>query len=84
MLKLRILFIITSYFFSVNLQSQSNNTDSLLVERYKRHITSLDYISRKTDNNKYFLNLANTYTDSILEIDTSNYFAKDFKKLPSP
>ena len=79
MLKLRILFIITSYFFSVNLQSQSNNTDSLLVERYKRHITSLDYISRKTDNNKYFLNLANTYTDSILEIDTSNYFAKDFK-----
>ena len=78
MLKLQILFIITIYFFSVNLQSQSNNTDSLLVERYKRHITSLDYISRKTDNNKYFLNLANTYTDSILEIDTSNYFAKDF------
>lgn len=59
--------------------SQSNDRDSLLVERYKRHITSLDYISRKTDNNKYFLNLANTYTDSILEIDSSNFFAKDFK-----
>ena len=79
MLKLQILFIITSYFFSVNLQSQSAETDSLLIEKYKRHISSLNYISGQTDNGKYFLNLSNNYTDSILAIEPKNSFAKDFK-----
>ena len=79
MLKLQILFIITSYFFSVNLQSQSAETDSLLIGKYKRHISSLNYISGQTDNGKYFLNLSNNYTDSILAIEPKNSFAKDFK-----
>ena len=36
-----------------------------LQNKYKRHVTTLDYISRKTDNNKYFLNLALNYCDSL-------------------
>ena len=54
-------------------------SDSLKLNRYKTHISSLDYISRQTDNSKYFLNLANDYTDSILAIDSKNSFALDFK-----
>ena len=53
--------------------------DSLKLNRYKTHISSLDYISRQTDNGKYFLNLANNYTDSVLAIDPANNFALDFK-----
>ena len=36
---------------------QDKQSESL-QNKYKRHITTLDFISRKTDNNKYFLNLA--------------------------
>lgn len=53
--------------------------DSLKLNRYKTHISTLDYISRQTDNSKYFLNLAKDYSDSILAIDSKNSFALDFK-----
>ena len=64
--------------------SETNFTkldDSLFI-KYKKHVTSLFYIARKTDNSKYFLNLANSYTDSILALPKceNNFFAKDFKK----
>ena len=79
MLKSPILLIALSCLFSINLHGQSADSDSLLIEKYKHHLSTLDYISRQTDNSKYFLNLATTYTDSILAIDPSNDFAKDFK-----
>ena len=37
-------------------------------EKYKRHVLTLDYISRKTNSSKYFLNMAKNYCDSMLEI----------------
>ena len=68
-------------FFILFFKFSWSNTisDSLKLNRYKTHISSLDYISRQTDNSKYFLNLANDYTDSILAIDPKNSFALDFK-----
>ena len=57
----------------------SSFKDSLNLIKYKKHVTSLYYISRKTDNSKYFLNLANTYADSILFINPNNLFAKEIK-----
>jgi len=54
--------------------------DSLLIKKYKKHISSLDYIARQTDNNKYFLNLANNYADSILLLDAINVFAFEIQK----
>ena len=59
--------------------AQSEVSDSLLLEKYQRHVSTLDYISRQTDNSKYFLKLATTYADSILAIDPSNSSAEDFK-----
>ena len=54
-------------------------TDSLNEIKYKRHVTSLFYIARKTDNSKYFLNLANSYLDSIFQINSNDEFANEFK-----
>ena len=54
-------------------------TDSLNEIKYKRHVTSLFYIARKNDNSKYFLNLANSYVDSIFQINSNDEFAHEFK-----
>ena len=70
-------FIILFYFNSVNIFS--TNRDSIVVEKYKTHVTSLDYISRKTSNSKLYLNLAKSYCDSILKYDSKNEFAIKFK-----
>ena len=59
--------------------SSALNLDSLDVVRFKKHVTSLDYISRQTDNSKYFLNLTSQYCDSILSIDSDSEFAINFK-----
>ena len=59
--------------------SSAINLDSLDVVRFKKHVTSLDYISRQTDNSKYFLNLISQYCDSILSIDSDSEFAINFK-----
>lgn len=63
-------------------ETNFNKSDALAFIKYKKHVTSLFYIARKTDNNKYFLNLANSYADSILALPKyeNNFFAKDFKK----
>ena len=75
MTRLRFLLSVFCSIISISLHSQTNHKDSLLIERYKLHISSLDYISRKTDNNRHFLNLQNSYVDSIRIIDPSNSFA---------
>lgn len=75
MTRLRFLLLVFCSIISISLYSQTNHKDSLLIKRYKLHISSLDYISRKTDNNRHFLNLQNSYVDSIRKIDPSNSFA---------
>ncbi len=66
------LFSFTSYSYS------NVETDSIKIDRFERHIKSLDYISRKTSDNKQYLNLAKSYCDSILELDSENEFVKKF------
>ena len=70
-------FIILFCFNSINIFS--TNKDSIVVEKYKTHVTSLDYISRKTSNSKLYLNLAKSYCDSILKYDDKNEFALKFR-----
>ena len=50
-----------------------------LQNKYKRHITTLDYISRKTDNNKYFLNLALNYCDSLSKFKEEVFWTTNYK-----
>jgi hypothetical protein len=64
--------------FSCIVQSQTINKDSLKISNLKRHISTIDYISRQTNNNKYYIQLGQTYTDSILSIDPKNSYAEKF------
>lgn len=65
---------------NIKLQAQPNiNADSTQISRYYGHIASLDYISRKTDNGRYFLNLSNQFCDSILQINPDDKYALEFK-----
>ena len=50
-----------------------------LQNKYKRHITTLDFISRKTDNNKYFLNLALNYCDSLSKFKEEVFWTTNYK-----
>ena len=54
--------------------------DSVKIERFKRHVNSLRYISRQTFNNEYFLNLSLKYIDSIKKYDNTNRFALEIEK----
>ena len=58
--------------FSCFVQSQVISNDSLEISRLKNHIATLDYISRQTSNNKFYIQLGQTYIDSILQIDPKN------------
>ena len=50
-----------------------------IQNKYKRHITTLDFISRKTDNNKYFLNLALNYCDSLSKFKEEVFWTTNYK-----
>ena len=54
--------------------------DSVKIERFKKHVNSLRYISRQTFNNEYFLNLSLKYIDSIKKYDNTNRFASEIEK----
>lgn len=75
-LKTLLLLVILSF----NYTNSKATSDSLKIERYKKHVISLDYISRHTNNNKYYLSLTSNYCDSIIKIDNENLFAKLQKK----
>lgn len=79
MLKNRIFLVILSCLFSFSSFSQNTDSELVIIEKYKRHVSSLDYISRQTDSNKFFLSLAIEYCDSILEVSPKNNFAINFK-----
>ena len=66
--------------FSCFVQSQTISNDSLEVSRLKNHVSTLDYISRQTSSNKFYIQLGQTYTDSILQIDPENKYALQFNK----
>ena len=70
--------------FSVFAFSSENNVisenDSVKIERFKRHVNSLRYISRQTLNNEFFLNLSLKYVDSIKKYDNENRFAIEAEK----
>ena len=66
-------------FFSFYGQSPTHNYDSAKISRLKTHISTLDYISRHTSNSKVYINLGQSYVDSILKMDSENIFALKFK-----
>ena len=72
-------FIFISVFLFTGSSYSNVEKDSVKINRFERHIKSLDYISRKTSDNKQYLNLAKSYCDSILELDSNNVFAQKFK-----
>ena len=74
-----IYFLFISVFFFTSFSYSNVETDSIKINRFERHIKSLDYISRKTSDKKQYLNLAKSYCDSILFLDSNNGFAKKFK-----
>ena len=74
-----IYFLFISLFSFTSLSFSKVETDSIKIDRFERHIKSLDYISRKTSDKKQYLNLAKSYCDSILLLDSDNAFAKKFK-----
>ncbi|MBT6438652.1 MAG: hypothetical protein HOK72_03030, partial [Flavobacteriales bacterium] len=49
-------------------------------KKFKTHIHTLDYISRKTNNSKYFLNMAVQYCDSLMMIGKDSAWAQAFKE----
>ena len=75
-------FLFLSFF--VFASSSENNVisenDSVKIERFKRHVNSLRYISRQTLNNEFFLNLSLKYVDSIKKYDNENRFAIEAEK----
>ncbi len=74
-----IYFLFIPVFFFTSFSFSNVETDSIKINRFERHVKSLDYISRKTSNSKLYLNLAKSYCDSILKFDSKNTFAKKFK-----
>ena len=64
-----IYFLFISLFFFTSYSYSNVETDSIKIDRFETHIKSLDYISRKTSDNKQYLNFAKSYCDSILELD---------------
>ena len=83
------IFFISLWFITSLGAAQTATHDSLgyskkdpsesLQNKYKRHITTLDYISRKTDNNKYFLNLALNYCDSLSKFKEEVFWTTNYK-----
>ena len=49
-------------------------------KKFKTNIYTLDYISRKTNNSKYFLNMAVQYCDSLMLIGKDSLWAQAFKE----
>ena len=83
------IFFISLWFITSLGVAQTATHDSLgyskkdpsesLQNKYKRHVTTLDYISRKTDNNKYFLNLALNYCDSLSKFKEEVFWTTNYK-----
>ena len=74
----KLLIVVLISLFFVNTYSSNVVSDSIKIDQFKKHVKSLDYISRKTSNNKLYLNLSKSYCDSILKYDSKNKFAKKF------
>ncbi len=68
-----------SVFFIYNLTNSSRGSTKNKIDKFEQHVKSLDYISRKTSDNKQYLNLARNYCDSILKLDPESKFAQKFK-----
>ena len=72
------------FFFSFSLFSSEKSSlsiqDSLKIEQYKNHISTLKYISRENHNNDYFLDLALKYIDSIRLLEKDNNYVGDIEK----
>ena len=60
-------------------RATSSSSDSL-YNKYKTHILTLDYISRKTNNNTFFLNQAEQYCDSLMITGKDSAWAHAFKE----
>ena len=74
-----ILLFLLVPFFGIS-AAENNNADSILIDKYTRHVYSLEYIIRNADNSNYFVKISDTYCDSILTIDSNNKIANKYKK----
>ena len=80
---LTIYFLLLTLSLFIPLESFYAENDSVIHnanEKYKRHVLTLDYISRKTNSSKYFLNMAKNYCDSMLEVGQDSAWAEAFKE----
>tara|TARA_B110001450_G_scaffold52027_1_gene48625 strand:- start:3160 stop:7908 length:4749 start_codon:yes stop_codon:yes gene_type:complete len=66
----------TRHFYS---QGQKDSSFSK-ANIFKKHILSLDYISRKTASSKFFLNMAKKYCDSLIITGQDSAWAEAFKE----
>ena len=77
------LSIILFFCFSISQSTYASigeNTISEKHERFKTHVLTLDYISRKTASSKFFLNMAKKYCDSLIIIGQDSAWAEAFKE----
>ena len=65
--------------YKTNYANEVNDSISN-YNKFKTHVLTLDFISRKTNNSKYFLKMASKYCDSILMIGKDSSWAQSFKE----
>lgn len=78
-----ILSIILFFCFATNHNSYASGNKNTIYkehEKFKTHVLTLDYISRKTASSKFFLNMAKKYCDSLLIIGQDSAWAIAFKE----
>ena len=78
-----ILSIILFFCFATNHNSYASGNKNTIYkehEKFKTHILTLDYISRKTASSKFFLNMAKKYCGSLLIIGMDSAWAIAFKE----
>ena len=63
-----------------NCYARASDSSESTYKKFKTHIHTLNYISRKTNNSKYFLNMAVQYCDSLMMIGKDSSWAQAFKE----
>ena len=58
----------------------SSSQENKEKERFRQHIETLEYMSRKTDNSKYYLDLALVYCDSLGAISKNDSWLQSQRK----
>ena len=77
-MKISISKLFGTLFLLISFGGFSQNNEK--QERFQQHIETLEYMSRKTDNSKYYLDLALVYCDSLEAISTDRSWLESQRK----